>query len=137
MQDFDSLAGEKVSIASLLPEVPGAQPLNSIKIILSNARHSTLCPHCAALALFSLQLNAPSGGKGYRTGLRGGGPLTTLIELQDIGESGSRRYGASCGSTCCRRPRLCRYLPYDEPFSRGLLRRAPANKPAPSLPRSR
>ncbi|WP_079952860.1 type I-E CRISPR-associated protein Cse1/CasA, partial [Salmonella enterica] len=31
----------------------------------------------------SLQLNAPSGGKGYRTGLRGGGPLTTLVELQE------------------------------------------------------
>lgn len=42
-----------------------------------------LCPHCSALALFSLQLNAPSGGKGYRTGLRGGGPMTTLIELQE------------------------------------------------------
>lgn len=25
MQDFDSLAGDKVSVASLLPEVPGAQ----------------------------------------------------------------------------------------------------------------
>jgi CRISPR system Cascade subunit CasA len=44
---------------------------------------NSFCPHCAALALFSLQLNAPSGGKGYRTGLRGGGPLTTLIELQE------------------------------------------------------
>lgn len=36
--------------------------------------------------MFSLQLNAPAGGKGYRTGLRGGGPLTTLIELQEYEE---------------------------------------------------
>ncbi len=36
MQDFDSLGGDKVSIASLLPEVPARRPLNSIKTILSN-----------------------------------------------------------------------------------------------------
>jgi CRISPR system Cascade subunit CasA len=33
----------------------------------------------AGLALFTLQLNAPEGGAGNVTGLRGGGPLTTLI----------------------------------------------------------
>lgn len=37
MQDFEPLSGEKVSIASLLPEIPGAQTRSSIKIILSNA----------------------------------------------------------------------------------------------------
>ncbi|CAM8053991.1 type I-E CRISPR-associated protein Cse1/CasA [Escherichia coli] len=40
-----------------------------------------LCLHCVPLALFSIQLNAPIGGRGYYPGLRGGGPLTTLIEL--------------------------------------------------------
>nr|WP_231886596.1 type I-E CRISPR-associated protein Cse1/CasA [Methylomonas methanica] len=38
-----------------------------------------LCPSCAATALFTLQTNAPSGGVGHRVGLRGGGPLTTLV----------------------------------------------------------
>lgn len=38
-----------------------------------------LCPHCAAAALFSIQTDSPEGGRGYRTGLRGGGPLTTLV----------------------------------------------------------
>ncbi|MYN14332.1 type I-E CRISPR-associated protein Cse1/CasA [Pusillimonas sp. TS35] len=38
-----------------------------------------LCERCAALALFTLQTNAPSGGRGIRTSLRGGGPLTTLL----------------------------------------------------------
>jgi CRISPR system Cascade subunit CasA len=33
----------------------------------------------AAVALFTLQTNAPSGGVGHRTSLRGGGPLTTVI----------------------------------------------------------
>ncbi|MEO8379270.1 MAG: type I-E CRISPR-associated protein Cse1/CasA [Acidobacteriota bacterium] len=32
-----------------------------------------------AMALFALQTNAPSGGVGHRTSLRGGGPLTTII----------------------------------------------------------
>ena len=83
MQDFDALDGEKIAIASLLPEIPGAQTLRLNKdLFIKRNVTRRFCPHCAALALFSLQLNAPSGGKGYRTGLRGGGPLTTLIELQ-------------------------------------------------------
>lgn len=84
MQDFEPLAGEKISIATLLPEIPGAQTtkLNKDHFIKRGVTER-ICPHCAALALFSLQLNAPSGGKGYRTGLRGGGPMTTLIELQE------------------------------------------------------
>lgn len=83
MQDFEPLTGEKVSIASLLPETPGAQTTKFNKDhFVKRGVTERFCPHCAALALFSLQLNAPSGGKGYRTGLRGGGPMTTLIELQ-------------------------------------------------------
>jgi CRISPR system Cascade subunit CasA len=38
----------------------------------------------ANMALFTLQTNAPSGGSGNRTGLRGGGPLTTLILAQKL-----------------------------------------------------
>lgn len=82
MQDFEPLDGESVSLALLLPETPGAQTLRLNKDhFIKRGVTEKLCPHCAALALFSLQLNAPSGGKGYRTGLRGGGPMTTLLEL--------------------------------------------------------
>ncbi|MTH45350.1 type I-E CRISPR-associated protein Cse1/CasA [Intestinirhabdus alba] len=84
MQDFAPLTGEKVSIAALLPEIPGAQTTKFNKDhFIKRGVTERFCPHCAALALFSLQLNAPAGGKGYRTGLRGGGPMTTLIELQE------------------------------------------------------
>ncbi|TJZ70710.1 type I-E CRISPR-associated protein Cse1/CasA [Chitiniphilus eburneus] len=38
-----------------------------------------LCAGCCAQALFTLQINAPPGGRGIRTSLRGGGPLTTLL----------------------------------------------------------
>ena len=84
MQDFEALKGDKVQVASLLPEIPGAQTTKFNKDhFIKRGVTEYLCPHCSALALFSLQLNAPSGGKGYRTGLRGGGPMTTLIELQE------------------------------------------------------
>ena len=82
MQDFEPLGSDKVPLASLLPEIPGAQTTKFNKDhFVKRGVTERSCPHCAALALFSLQLNAPAGGKGYRTGLRGGGPMTTLIEL--------------------------------------------------------
>lgn len=40
---------------------------------------SGMSPATAAAALFCLQTNAPAGGAGYRTGLRGGGPLTAIV----------------------------------------------------------
>ena len=33
----------------------------------------------AAMTLLTLMLNAPAGGRGHRTSLRGGGPLTTVL----------------------------------------------------------
>ncbi|MDW2741849.1 type I-E CRISPR-associated protein Cse1/CasA [Atlantibacter subterraneus] len=87
MQDIEPLAGESVDIALLLPETPGNQAikLNKDHFIKRDVT-KYFCPHCAALALFALQLNAPAGGKGYRTGLRGGGPMTTLVELHSAGD---------------------------------------------------
>lgn len=85
MQDFDDLEGNFIPLASLLPETPGE---NTVKLnkdfFIKDGSYKNFCPHCAALSLFSLQLNAPSGGQGHRTGLRGGGPLTTLIELHEV-----------------------------------------------------
>ncbi|MBV1916044.1 MAG: type I-E CRISPR-associated protein Cse1/CasA [Pseudomonadales bacterium] len=80
MQDFDLPEGENKGIASLLIEAPGG------KTIKDNADHfvkrgevEKLSPYWAAIALFTLQINAPSGGVGHRVSLRGGGPLTTLL----------------------------------------------------------
>lgn len=82
MQDFSltSDEGVVVGIAALLIETPGEQTLKDNKDhFVKRDRVMRMCPHCAATALFTLQLNAPSGGAGHRTGLRGGGPLTTLL----------------------------------------------------------
>jgi CRISPR system Cascade subunit CasA len=74
------------SVAELLIDAPGEQTRKF------NADHFIKCgigevvsPETAAIALYAMQINAPSGGKGYRTGLRGGGPLTTLVLPHDAG----------------------------------------------------
>ncbi|SEQ15297.1 type I-E CRISPR-associated protein Cse1/CasA [Giesbergeria anulus] len=82
MQDFDlrTGTGETQSIAGLLIETPGDNTVkNNADLFVKRGQVGHLCPHCAALALFTLQLNAPAGGAGHRTSLRGGGPLTTLL----------------------------------------------------------
>lgn len=85
MQDFSLKPDEGATsdIAALLIEAPGEQTLkNNGDLFIKRGHVETLCPHCAALALFTLQINAPAGGAGHRTGLRGGGPLTTLLVCQ-------------------------------------------------------
>lgn len=70
-------------IAALLIEAPGEQTLkNNADHFIKRGHVVAMCPDCAAMALLTLQLNAPSGGAGHRTGLRGGGPLTTLVACQ-------------------------------------------------------
>lgn len=39
----------------------------------------------AAMALITMQTYSPAGGRGYRTSVRGGGPLTTLVRPQESG----------------------------------------------------
>lgn len=85
MQDFDPLAEENAAdIAALLIDSPGASTIkNNTDHFVKAGRVKRLCVDCTAIALFTLQINAPSGGKGHRTGLRGGGPLTTLVMPND------------------------------------------------------
>jgi len=74
------------NVSSLLIDTPGDQTLrNNADHFIKRDRITALCPACAATALFTLQLNAPSGGAGHRTSLRGGGPLTTLVALDPEG----------------------------------------------------
>lgn len=80
MQDFDLPDGEEKPIAGLLIDAPGANTVrNNQDHFIKRGGVAALCPACAAAALHCLQTNAPSGGQGHRVGLRGGGPLTTLV----------------------------------------------------------
>jgi CRISPR system Cascade subunit CasA len=82
MQDFDLRPsdGEPLAIGGLLIETPGENALkNNTDHFVKRSLNNRFCHGCAALALFSIQTNGASRGTGYRTGLRGGGPLTTLL----------------------------------------------------------
>ncbi|MFP1684286.1 type I-E CRISPR-associated protein Cse1/CasA [Alloalcanivorax sp. C16-1] len=88
MQDLDPLDDAKPSpVAGLLIDAPGANGIkNNTDFFVKRGGTEVMCPDCAAMALFTMQINAPSGGAGYRVGLRGGGPLTTLI-LPEAGDA--------------------------------------------------
>lgn len=82
MQDLNLQVDSGVvnTIDKLLIEMPGENTvLKNIDFFLKRNTVNALCPACAAMALYNLQTNGPSGGRGHRTGLRGGGPLTTLV----------------------------------------------------------
>lgn len=81
MQDYDPMQDARAaSVSTLLIEAPGNQGIKfNTDHFVKRGVGEEMCPRCAAIALFTMQINAPSGGKGYRTGLRGGGPLTTLV----------------------------------------------------------
>lgn len=80
MQDFDLPGGEFKKIVALLIEAPGGKTIkDNLDHFVKRDQINGLCSSCVATALFTLQTNAPSGGVGHRVGLRGGGPLTTLV----------------------------------------------------------
>jgi len=85
MQDFGlRTVGVKDSefndIGALLIDAPGDSTLDDNKDhFIKRGFVAGLCPNCAATALITLQTNAPGGGAGHKTSIRGGGPLTTLI----------------------------------------------------------
>ncbi len=90
MQDASpsELTSPPLGIAALLMEAPGEQTTEQNKDhFVKRGKVEQLCSDCTAAALFALQTNAPSGGQGYRTGLRGGGPLTTVILGRSLWET--------------------------------------------------
>ena len=75
MQDYSMEPKEKLIHAKqLLFEIAG-NPEHFVK----HDTISVICEKCVATALFSLQTHAPEGGRGHRTGMRGGGPLTAIV----------------------------------------------------------
>ena len=80
MQDFDpGLKDEPIAINRLLLSEPneGYEGRNTDHFTHRSGSWR-LCAACASLTLFTLQLNAPEGGRGHYTSLRGGGPMTTI-----------------------------------------------------------
>ena len=72
---------EPEGVGTLFMETPGGNTLkkNTDHFIKRGQVVKRLCASCSAMALWTLQTNAPAGGQGHRTGLRGGGPFTSVI----------------------------------------------------------
>jgi CRISPR system Cascade subunit CasA len=91
MQDLTLLPSDKPTennVSALLIDFPGTQAIeHNTDHFVKQETGGALCPCCAATALFALMTNAPSGGAGHRTSLRGGGPLTTLIAYAQLADS--------------------------------------------------
>jgi CRISPR system Cascade subunit CasA len=85
MQDLDALESAELSpVSALLIEAPGANTIKENKdLFQKRGRVEQLSLPAAAIALFTLQTFAPTGGAGHRVSLRGGGPLTTLVAPAD------------------------------------------------------
>lgn len=84
MQDFSKLNLDTLGIEQLLIDSPQENTVKkNVDHFVKHDRIQGVCEKCAATALFTLQINAPEGGPGHRTSIRGGGPLTTLIVLDE------------------------------------------------------
>lgn len=91
MQDLTMSEKDKPArnnVSALLIDAPGGNTLKqNTDFFNKRGQVESICPDCAAMSLLTLQSFAPAGGKGHRTSLRGGGPLSTLVmggELDDL-----------------------------------------------------
>ena len=95
LQDRDPLEerGRRKGVSALLIDNPGDSTVKkNADLFVKRDQVGTLCRPAAAMALFTLNCYAPSGGSGHRTSLRGGGPLTTLV-VSDHAERGPTLWG--------------------------------------------
>jgi CRISPR system Cascade subunit CasA len=76
MQDFNLDTFTEEKLTNIFLDLPGNEHFN--KNIPQKIN-----PYWACLALYSLQTFGPAGGRGHKTGLRGGGPLTTILVKQE------------------------------------------------------
>ena len=81
MQDFDEEMGGKLNLVDMLfLDSAGENTIRKNQdVIVRRNRYRSLPLHYAAMALYTLQDFAPSGGRGNRVSLRGGGPMVTLV----------------------------------------------------------
>jgi len=80
LQDREVLVSEAEPVERMLIESPGASTIGkNTDLLVHRGRVASLGRAAAAIALYTFQSWAPSGGAGNRVGLRGGGPLVTMV----------------------------------------------------------
>ena len=81
LQDLEELDADASPVDMLFIDSSGGNTArNNADLMVKRERYAGLAAPLAAMALFTLQSQAPSGGAGNRTSMRGGGPLITLVE---------------------------------------------------------
>lgn len=85
MQDFELTPDTPNAIPnpapSLLIDSPNRDELKSGRGFFNKrTAQEALCPACAAMALYAMQAFAPEGGRGNLASMRGGGPLSTVVD---------------------------------------------------------
>lgn len=86
MQDLElQSAKDEQPIEYLFIGAPGENTISkNIDLFQKRGQVHKLCDVCASMALFTLQMNGPPGGAGHMAGLRGNGPLTTLVISNEV-----------------------------------------------------
>jgi len=80
MQDYDLLEDQEVeNLRNLFVDLPSNEHFNK-------RIPQEIDAHWGAVLLYSLQTFGPAGGRGQRTGIRGGGPVTTIVIPGDLHE---------------------------------------------------
>ncbi|WP_305856484.1 type I-E CRISPR-associated protein Cse1/CasA [Balneatrix alpica] len=74
------VAKEPTGMDKLMAGLTGA---TNCTFVNEPGQAEALCGGCTAIALFNQANNAPSFGGGFKSGLRGGSPITTLIQAVD------------------------------------------------------
>lgn len=88
MQDLEPLEGAPSAPDMLFIDSAGeSTEKNNADLMVHRARYVALEPAIAAMALYTFQDFAPSGGAGNRTSMRGGGPLVTLVDPRTEGDA--------------------------------------------------
>ena len=84
LQDYEPLEATPNAPDMLFIDSAGANAAkNNADLMVHRERYSGLDLPLAAMALYTLQAHAPSGGSGNRTSMRGGGPIVTLVDPEN------------------------------------------------------
>jgi CRISPR system Cascade subunit CasA len=86
LQDLERLQGEPNAPDMLFIDSAGASTAGkNADLMVKRDHYPSLDLPLAAMALYTLQAHAPSGGAGNRTSMRGGGPMVTLVRPAESG----------------------------------------------------
>lgn len=86
LQDLEPLEGGGTPIERLFIDSAGSSTSKKNQdLMIRRDRYGELPLPLAAMALYTLQAFAPSGGAGNRTSLRGGGPMVCLVRPAEDG----------------------------------------------------